>query len=154
MANETVALARNGLDELRFVRRILERLAQPGYGAIEAVIEVDEGVCGPKLLAQFLACNNFARTVQEHGQDPEGLFLELDLLAALAQFRKLEINLEDLEAYQRPGQCGRRHGYLPLDDECTRFVSLQARRQTRCRASDLPCKFPILNEFSSDDRVY
>ncbi|MGC2196463.1 MAG: hypothetical protein WA628_17450 [Terriglobales bacterium] len=61
------------------------------------MIEVDEGVRGPELAAQFLSSDQFSRSFEQRPQNLQGLFLELYLLSSLAQFPGVEIDLECTE---------------------------------------------------------
>ena len=63
-----------------------ERFAQPLYRRVDAVFEINEGILGPDLLSNFFAGHQFARTLQQHGEDSKGLTGQLDLHPLLTQF--------------------------------------------------------------------
>ena len=62
------------------------------------MVEVDEGVGGPELLLQLFARNHFAGAFEQQRQNLEGLALQAQLHAALAQFACAEIELEHSKA--------------------------------------------------------
>jgi hypothetical protein len=58
------------------------------------VVEIHEGICGPKLLPQRGAGNGLSRLFQQHGQHLKRLLLQFDLAALPAQFSGVKINLD------------------------------------------------------------
>ena len=68
-SNEAIAVTGKRLDEARFVGRILQRIAQPLHRVVQALLEVNESVCRPDLLLQFVAGNDLARMLQQHLQN-------------------------------------------------------------------------------------
>jgi hypothetical protein len=58
------------------------------------VLKVYEGISGPELLLHLLPRHHFARTLDERGQNLEGSFLELDLVAVAPQFTASKVNFE------------------------------------------------------------
>jgi hypothetical protein len=62
------------------------------------VVEVNEGVCRPKLFAQFFSGDDVAGVLKENDQEPKGLLLQLDLDAVLAQFACTQVQFEETEA--------------------------------------------------------
>src|SRR5882762_5083119 len=101
-SNETVTSSSDCLDEDWRFRRFAQRIAQPLDGGIEAMIEVDEGVRRPEFAAQFLSGNQFSRSFKQRSQNLQGLFLQLHLLPALAQFPSVKVDLECAET-DNPG---------------------------------------------------
>ncbi len=73
-------------------------LAQPLHRVVQALLEVNESVCRPDLLLQFVAGNDLARMLQQHLQNLQGLFLKFDLDPALAKFAGTEVRLEYSES--------------------------------------------------------
>jgi len=71
--DEAVTAAGQSLDVLGIVGGVVQAFAQFVHGGVEAVIEVDEDVRRPKLGAEFLAGDELAGAMQEHGKDAEGL---------------------------------------------------------------------------------
>ena len=66
------------------------------------MIEVDEGVGWPEAVAELFAGDDLAGFLEEQGKDLEGLVLELDSDAVLAEFAGAEVELEAREA--QPGE--------------------------------------------------
>ncbi len=95
--NEAIPSSSDCLNEDGRFRGFAESVPQPLDGRIQAVIEVDEGVCRPELATQFLPGNQFSRSFKQRCQHLKGLFLELYLLSPLAQFPCVEIHLERTE---------------------------------------------------------
>src|SRR6266566_5954096 len=77
---------------------IADVLAQPLHRVVQALLEVNESVCRPDLLLQFVAGNDLARMLQQHLQNLQGLFLKFDLDPALAKFAGTEVRLEYSES--------------------------------------------------------
>jgi hypothetical protein len=67
------------------------------------MVEIYEGVGGPQLLAKLVACDYFSGTLQQQGEHLEGLFLQAQLRAILAQFACCEVELEQAEARDSAG---------------------------------------------------
>ncbi|HEX5425106.1 MAG TPA: hypothetical protein VFW94_16285 [Candidatus Acidoferrales bacterium] len=74
---KSVSAAMQGFNVTRRVRGIAKGIAQLGHGLIEATIEIDKGMRGPKLLAKFFSCNKFAWTLQKKYEDLKWLLLKL-----------------------------------------------------------------------------
>ncbi len=84
------------MQRLNIARRfggISERRTQFRHGFVEAAIEVDERVGGPKLLTQLFPGYELARTLQQQREDLERLFLEFDSDAVLAELGGTKIRL-------------------------------------------------------------
>jgi hypothetical protein len=62
------------------------------------VVEVNEGVCRPKLFAQFFSGDDVAGVLKENDQEPQGLFLQLDLYAVPTKFSCARVDFEDTKA--------------------------------------------------------
>jgi hypothetical protein len=62
------------------------------------MIEIDEGPLRPDFGLQFFTGHDLARSLQKCLKDEQGLFLQSDSDALLAQFAGAEIQLEDSEA--------------------------------------------------------
>src|ERR1035438_5012277 len=82
--NKPVATTVQGFNETRVLGIIPQGFAQLLDTAVEAVIEVNEGVCGPKLSPQLLPGDRLSGALQKNSQDLKGLFLQLDADATLA----------------------------------------------------------------------
>jgi len=85
MSDEAVTTPGNGFNVAGFVGRIREHIAQLLHGAVQAGIEIDEGVRGPEPLMEFFAGNDIAGMLQQQRQYLEGLILKFQADAVLAQ---------------------------------------------------------------------
>jgi hypothetical protein len=83
-SDETIPMAWQRYDEPWVLGIIPQRLAQFLHGSVNAVFKVNEGIGGPKLLPELFPCHHFTGPLEEHGEDLEGAFLKLDLLAISA----------------------------------------------------------------------
>jgi hypothetical protein len=61
------------------------------------VLEVDERARGPEPLPQFLARDEITRSLQQQGEDVEGLSRQAEAHAGLAELTGVEIQLEHAE---------------------------------------------------------
>ena len=100
-SDETIAASRQRLDVTRRVGLITERDPDLLDAEVQPLVEVDEGVAAPDLAAQLFAGHDVAGAAHEEGEDLEGLLLELDEQAALAQLAVAQVDLEDSEADDR-----------------------------------------------------
>src|SRR6185295_16800772 len=98
--------AGQGLHETRLLGGVAESVPEPLDGAVEADVEVDEGIAGPEGLADLLPCHDLARTFQEEGEDLKGLLLQPDLQPFPVQLPRARIELEVAEAVRRAGGRG------------------------------------------------
>src|ERR1700730_614138 len=96
-SNEAVTATSKSFDEDGILGRVAEGISEAFHGSVEAVIEVDEGIGGPEPGSEFLAGNDLAGPLQEHGQERKGLFLKLDFVAILAELGGAQIGLEQAE---------------------------------------------------------
>jgi len=94
---------RKRLDETWAIGGIPQRFPQLVDRRIQAVVEINEGIGRPVLIAKFFACDHFARPLQQDRKDVEGLFLELDPRALLAQLPRAQVYLKHSKAQD----CGR-----------------------------------------------
>ena len=74
------------------------------------MLEVDEGAIGPELAADFFAGEDFGGALEQHGEDLEGLCVQLDAKALAAEFAVRRVELEDSEAVER--------GWLFVGHDC------------------------------------
>jgi hypothetical protein len=82
------------LDEPWVLGVIPQRLAQFIHGGVNAVFKVNEGIGGPELLLDLFPRHHFAGPPEERGQNLEGSFLQLDLVALVAHLTRSKVNLE------------------------------------------------------------
>ena len=85
-SDEAIALPGDGLDIERLVGRVAQGLAELHDRSIQAVIEVDEGVGWPEVLAQLLARDHLPGVFKQQEQNARRLFAQLDESAIAAQF--------------------------------------------------------------------
>ena len=80
---------------------IVERAPQLVYGAAYVVIEINKRALGPETLAEFFACDQFARLRDERYQQPEGPLLQLKSNPTLAQLTASRVDNEDTKLVGR-----------------------------------------------------
>src|SRR5438445_9171547 len=95
---ETITLARHGLDKAGVLRVVLKRGAQLLQRGIKASFKVDVRTLRPEGLAGLLPFDDFAIPLEEHGKNAKGLFLNLDPDPLAAQGRASQINLEQAKS--------------------------------------------------------
>jgi hypothetical protein len=103
----------HGFNKTRSIGDIPKGFPQPFDGVVQAVIEVDKGVGGPKALPQFFAVHHVARMLQQELQDLQRLLLQLHPDAMLPQFSGDRIYLERTEANGRRRSALNRHELGP-----------------------------------------
>ena len=96
-SNKPVAPTRDGLDESWVLRRVAQCVSQLLERGVETFIKVDECPVGPKLFPHFLAANYFSRSLQQHGEDTEGLLLQSHPLSAPVEFTRRRVGFEQTE---------------------------------------------------------
>jgi hypothetical protein len=92
-------------DEAGVLGVIPQRLAQFIHGGVDAVFKVNEGIGGPEPLLDLFPRHHLAGPLEEHGENLEGSFLQLDLAAVMAQFTSSKVNFElpDPDAHSSRG---------------------------------------------------
>jgi hypothetical protein len=95
VSEEAVAAASDSFDEAGTLGGVAEGLTDFVDRLVEPVVEIHERLRGPEFLLKFLATDDLAGVLEQHRQDPEGLFLEPDSQAALAQFASTKIHFEN-----------------------------------------------------------
>src|ERR1700722_2659569 len=88
---KAVAAAWDGFDEARAFGGITQSVANLVDRFIEAVVEVDECVRGPKTLLEFLAGYDIAGPLNQHRQNADWLLLQANAQAVLAKFTRLSV---------------------------------------------------------------
>jgi hypothetical protein len=81
-------MARNSLDERRIVRRISQCAPKFLDSSVETIVEINKRVGWPDLSAKLLTGYNFSRPLQQEGQNPERLVLNVDRHAAFVKFKR------------------------------------------------------------------
>ena len=62
------------------------------------MLEIDEGVLRPEAVAEVFAVHDFAGSLEENGQNFDGLAVEVQLLAEFKEFAGGGVQLERAEA--------------------------------------------------------
>ena len=95
---EAVAAAGEGFDEAGAGGGVAEGFADAVDGGVDAVFVVDEGTVGPELAGDFFAGEEGSGLLEEHAEDLEGLGVELDADALLAELSGGSVGFKDSEA--------------------------------------------------------
>jgi hypothetical protein len=80
------------------LRGIVQCLAKAVHGFVQPKIEIDESPSGPESLAEFLAADHLARSLQQSRQNLEGFFLKNDVAATGAKFAGAQVEFEIAKA--------------------------------------------------------
>ncbi|MGB7590352.1 MAG: hypothetical protein WCD04_18060 [Terriglobia bacterium] len=92
--HEAVAVARQGLDKARVLRRVIQRLAQSANRVIQAVFMITERLPRPEDAVYLLARHYVIGALEEHHQNLQRLFLQVDLFVSGPQFSCVSIELK------------------------------------------------------------
>src|SRR5208337_120121 len=84
-------------------------------GRVQAFIESHIRVGRPQLRLQLLAGDHFARALQQDGQNPKRLLLQLYFSSLFVDFARAEVNFEESGANTAAGTGGRFHEPAPRD---------------------------------------
>ncbi len=141
-SNEPVSATGQRFDVARTGSGVSQRLANLVDGRVQAVVEVDERVGGPELLLQLFARDHLARPLQQQSQHLKGLLLQAQLDAALAQFSRAEVQLEDSEARDsgcdfaaRRRSVAGRSGVVGLGPSTLRLLRISGTSDARVRTA-------------------
>ncbi len=107
--DEPVPAAGQRFDEPRGVGRVTQHFAQPVHRCAQSVVEVYEGVPGPESLTQFVASHQLTGTLDERGKHLDWLPLQCQADAGLAEFARVEVDLEDAKADEASRRGGVEH---------------------------------------------
>ena len=77
--NESIPTPGHSLDKARVVGCVAERLTQLPHGGVQPVVEINESARRPEALAHDFPRNDFARVVEQQGQQLKWLFLKPQL---------------------------------------------------------------------------
>ncbi len=81
------------------------------------MVEIHEGVRRPEPLAQLVARQDLAGTLQQHGEHLEGLLLQLEFRAVLAQLAGTQVHFANAEAIEaRIGGGGHDRQFNPIEE--------------------------------------
>src|SRR5262249_50188402 len=100
------------LDELGRLGGVAERGTQPLDRGVDAMLEVDVGAVRPQTLADLLAGDDLAWSLEHHRKNLERLILQADADAVAPQLVRPQIHLESGEAEYR--------GMHVQSQECTK----------------------------------
>ncbi len=95
--NEPVPAPRHRLHKPRAVGGIIQRLAQPVYGRVQAVVKINEGVARPHPFLQLFASDHLPGGLKQCLQNLEGLLLQSDFHAMFPQLSRAQIHFENVE---------------------------------------------------------
>lgn len=84
-------MAWQGFDETRLPGVVAERSAELSHGGVDAVLEVNKNIGGPKPLLKFLAGDPLARPFQENDQNLKGETLQPDFYPVFEQLPRGQI---------------------------------------------------------------
>ena len=98
---ETVAPARNRLNENGSIRGVSKNFTQTFDGRVEAGVEIDKGVCRPKRGVEIFARDNRAAALKQLSENEERLVLKTQLRAVPPKFTRLAIQFEGTETIAR-----------------------------------------------------
>ena len=107
--DEPVAAPGECLDEAGRRRRIAEGLPQPLDRGIQAPFEIDEGAFRPQLVTQIFPCDQRPTLTKEDRQKPERLIGQQQPVSVVAQFSRLQVQLEVVEPHNLGAREGRGH---------------------------------------------
>jgi hypothetical protein len=83
----------------------VQRPAHLSDRSVQAAVEIDKRVGGPKRPPQFLPRHDLARMFEQHRQDLKRLLVKLDSAAVPVQLTGTQIGFEDSEP-KASGACG------------------------------------------------
>jgi len=105
-SDKTIPTPWQRLDEPWVLGVIPQRLTQFIHGGVNAVFKINEGIGGPELLLDLFPRHNFPGPLEEHGENLEGSFLQLDLVAIMAEFTPSKVNFELPDPYAHRSRGG------------------------------------------------
>src|SRR5579862_5342344 len=108
-SNPAVASALYSFDEYRVIGGVAEGVPQTIDGAADAVVEVDKYALWPQSPAELVTAEHFVGMVEQETESPKREILNPDLSAALAEFARRHVGLEDAEANYGIWLSGRMH---------------------------------------------
>jgi hypothetical protein len=85
-SDEAIAFSGYGFDVERLVGRIAQSFPELHNRSIQAVIEIDEGIGRPEMLAQLFARDHLPGVFEQQEQNTRRLFAQLNKGAVAPQF--------------------------------------------------------------------
>jgi len=122
--HEPVALARDGLNEIRVFGRILQNFAQTVDRLIQAQLKIDESAGWPETPDQLFTGNHVPRLFQQSCENLEGFFLKVNPLSVEQKFGCTQVELKLAEAHDTLGFGWNRHRTRPHTDRRRESVAL------------------------------
>jgi len=95
---EAVSAPRERFHETGILGGVAQGVAQALDGRVQAMIEVYKRIGWPQAGVKIFPGNNFTGTLEKHGQDLQGLFLEANFDAVAAQLSRAKVYLKDSKA--------------------------------------------------------
>ena len=95
--DKAISSSRKGLNVPGARCGIAQNLPNLIYRRIQAMVEIDEGVGGPKFLPQVIPRDDFTSPLQQNREHLPGLALQTQFHAILAQFSGVKVKFEDAE---------------------------------------------------------
>ena len=94
---EPVPATPQRLDVSRRVPRVSQRQPQSAYDGADTLVKIYKGLVAPEFLYDLVTRNNFSWTLEQQGENSEGLRLQLDPNAGAPQFFGVKISFENSE---------------------------------------------------------
>jgi hypothetical protein len=91
---------------------IVQGIAQPIHRFVQASVEIDEGIRGPQLFHQFVAGDQLAGAIEQHGENVKRLLLKIRGVPVGAEFAGAQVELELSKTHGRFGFGGNSHRAL------------------------------------------
>ena len=101
MADKAVALAREGLDEVRVGGVVIERLADLADAVVEAGVEVNMDAAAPDVVAKLFPGDDCGSACEQELKDAKRLRLEFEPEAFAGQHGALRIEFKAAKADRR-----------------------------------------------------
>jgi hypothetical protein len=111
--HKAIATPGKGFNEAGILGRITDSFAEALDGVVQPGFEVDERVGRPEALPEFLSRYDLTGIFQQDLENLEGLFLELEPDAPLAQLSRAQVCLERTKAYPPRHRAHALHEDLP-----------------------------------------
>src|SRR5215472_6216177 len=112
-ADEPIAPPRQGFHEARRLSGVSQGVSQSLHGTVQAVVKIHEGVGRPQSLLDLLARYQLTGTLQQHGQDCEGLIGKAHAHALAAKLTRAQIYLEFAKPHHFKGSRRGSHDARP-----------------------------------------
>jgi hypothetical protein len=129
--DEAVALARHRLDVNRLIRGVAEGLPQFLERCVYAGIEVNMSISGPQALAEFLASDQVAGTLNQQRKNLEGLLLQADALTTTTEKAGAKIGFKLAETDDSYWMNRAIHNCLPVSESAFEAIPICASWEPR-----------------------